>query len=268
MVQPRLGVECPTFPPDKVRDAHHLVLSRFPYSRQGKENQTVRQSVRARLEQGCIMLNPTSGCLRNVALAVALAVLAGCGGPAPAPPPVAPLGAAQAAARTQVPLTRPVALDKPGVIADLEFDLPPPGELAWSSLIIGVRIEGTEVKSFIAHSALIVRGGLPARVHLERIEGEERSAVPLIRIGPDLRERIPLGQDGFTPGVKAAGLDGTMLYEAGLEREGMLYDVLSFARAAEPRPGRYHLRVELLEQRPRLQGRPAELIIGYNARAK
>lgn len=214
------------------------------------------------------MLNPTPGRLRNAALAVALAALAGCSDPAPAPPTAAPLDAAQAAARTQVPLTRPVALDKPGVIADLEFDLPPPGELAWSSLIIGVRIEGTEVKSFIAHSDLIVRGGLPARVHLQRIEGEQRNDVPLLRIGPDLRERIPLGEDGFTPGVRAAGLDGTMLYEAGLEREGMLSDVLSFARASAPAPGRYHLRVELLEPRPLLQGKSAELIIGYNARAK
>ncbi|MBD8644203.1 hypothetical protein IFT63_11470 [Stenotrophomonas sp. CFBP 13724] len=214
------------------------------------------------------MLNPTLGRLRNAALAAALAALAACSGPTPAPPPVAPLDAAQAAARTQVPLTRPVALDKPGVIADLEFDLPPPGELAWSSLIIGVRIEGTEVKSFIAHSDLIVRGGLPARVHLQRIEGEERVDVPLIRIAPDLKERIPLGEDGFTPGVRAAGLDGTMLYEAGLERPDVLYDVLSFARASAPAPGRYHLRLELLEPRPLLQGRPAELIIGYNARAK
>ncbi|WP_309688547.1 hypothetical protein [Stenotrophomonas sp. SORGH_AS_0321] len=181
---------------------------------------------------------------------------------------MAPLDATQAAARTQVPLTRPVALDKPGVIADLEFDLPPPGELAWSSLIIGVRIEGTEVKSFIAYSDLIVRGGLPARVHLQRIEGEQRNDVPLLRIGPDLRERIPLGEDGFTPGVRAAGLDGTMLYEAGLEREDVLSKILSFARAASPPPGRYHLRVELLESRPQLRGRPAELILGYNARAK
>lgn len=214
------------------------------------------------------MLNTTPGRLRSAALAVSLAALAGCSGPTPGPPPVAPLDAAQAVARTQVPLTRPVALDEPGVIADMEFDLPPPGELAWSSLIIGVRIEGTEVKSFIAHSDLIVRGRLPARVKLQRIEGQERVDVPLIRIGPDLKERIPLGPDGFTPGVRAAGLDGTMLYEAGLERPDVLYDVLSFARAADPRPGRYHLRLELLEPRPLLQGRPAELIIGYNARAK
>ncbi|MBJ7514744.1 MAG: hypothetical protein JHC82_00335 [Stenotrophomonas sp.] len=214
------------------------------------------------------MLTSAPGRLRNTALSAALAALAACSGSAPDAPAVAPLDAAQAAARTQVPLTRPVALDKPGVIADMEFDLPPPGKLAWSSLIIGIRIEGAEVKSFIAHSDLIVRGGLPARVHLQRIEGEERVDVPLIRIAPDLKERIPLGEDGFTPGVRAAGLDGTMLYEAGLERLDVLYDVLSFARASAPAPGRYHLRLELLESRPLLQGRPAELIIGYNARAK
>ena len=214
------------------------------------------------------MLNPTSGCLRNVALAVALAVLAGCGGPAPAPPPVAPLDTAQAAARTRVPLTRPVALDKPGVIADLEFDLPPPGELAWSSLIIGVRIEEKDARSMIALSDLIVRGGLPANVQLQRIDDAESAEIPLIRIGPDAKERIPLPADGITPGARAAGLDGTMLAEAGLEREGVLTKVLSFAQASAPPPGRYHLRIELLEARPQLQGRPADLIIGYNARAK
>lgn len=214
------------------------------------------------------MLNPTSGRLRNAALAVALAALAGCSGPAPAPPIVAPLDAAQAAARTQVPLTRPVALDKPGVIADLEFDLPPPGELAWSSLIIGVRIEEKDPRSMIALSDVIVRGGLPAKVHLERIDDAKFADVPLIRIGPDAKERIPLPADGLTPGARAAGLDGTMLAEAGLEREGVLTKILSFAQASAPPPGRYHLRIELLEARPQLQGRPAELIIGYNARAK
>lgn len=116
------------------------MLRRFLYPPQGRENQAVRQLVRARLEQGCMTLNPTSGRLRNNVLAVALVALAGCSGPTPAPPPVAPLDAAQAAARTQVPLTRPVALDRPGVIADLEFDLPPPGEMAGYSLVIGIRI--------------------------------------------------------------------------------------------------------------------------------
>jgi len=214
------------------------------------------------------MLNPTPGRLRNAALAVAFAALAGCNGPTPAPPLVAPLDAAQAAARTQVPLTRPVALDKPGVIADLEFDLPPPGELAWSALIIGVRIEEKDARSMIALSDLIVRGGLPAKVHLQRIDGAESAEIPLIRIGPDAKERIPIPADGTTPGARAAGLDGTMLAEAGLEREGVLTKVLSFAQASGPQPGRYHLRIELLEARPQLQGRPAELILGYNARAK
>ena len=210
------------------------------------------------------------GKLRMGAMTVAFAALVGCGDNAPATDValVPVLTDAQANARSTVPLTRTVSLDKPGVIADLDFDLPPPGELAWSSLIVGIRIEAPDTKSIIALSDVIIQDGLPARVELQRIDGAGPVDMPLIRIGPDLKQRVPLAADGLTPGVRAAGLDGTMLAEAGLERDGALSDVLAFAHAAEPPPGRYHLRVELIEARPQLQGQAAQLIVGYNARAK
>ena len=215
-------------------------------------------------------MNRTRRLLQFSALTVAFAGLLSCGDRASAPDvgPVPVLTEAEANARTVVPLTRTVSLDKPGVIADLDFDLPPPGELAWSSLIIGIRIEAPDTKSIIALSDVIIQDGLPARVELQRIDGAGPVDMPLIRIGPDLKQRVPVAADGLTPGVRAAGLDGTMLAEAGLERDGALSDVLAFAHAAEPLPGRYHLRVELMEARPQLQGKAAQLIVGYNARAK
>ena len=210
------------------------------------------------------------GMLRMGAMTLAFAALAGCGDNAPATDvaQVPVLTEAEANARTTVPLTRTVSLDKPMVIADLDFDLPPSGELAWSSLIIGIRIEAPDTKSIIALSDVIIQGGLPAKVGLQRIDGAAPVDMPLIRIGPDLKQRVPVAADGLTPGVRAAGLDGTMLAEAGLERDGALSDVLAFAHAAEPPPGRYHLRVELIEARPQLQGKAAQLIVGYKVRAK
>ncbi|WP_152983384.1 hypothetical protein [Stenotrophomonas chelatiphaga] len=214
------------------------------------------------------MLNPTPGRLRNAALAVALAALAGCSDPAPAPPTVAPLDAAQAAARTQVPLTRPVALDKPGVIADLEFDLPPPGPSADSTLIVGVRIEEQKAKAMLARSGMIAKGGLPARIRLQNLSGTHLSDIMLTRIGDDLNERVPLGPDGLTPGVRQESVNGAMLRDVGLIKPGTIYNVLAFGFAVAPPPGRYQLSVELLEKRPQLKGQQAELVIAYNGKSK
>ena len=214
------------------------------------------------------MLNTTSGRLRNAALSVAFIALASCSVPPPAPPPVAPLDAAQAAARTQVPLTRPVALDKTGVIADLEFELPPPGEMAGSSLVIGIRIAEETPKAIVARSSLIVREGLPARVRLQKLDGESRTDMSLLRIATELKKRVALGADGFTPKPSPHSVNTGMMREAGLLRAGLIYDELALAYAGSPAPGRYHLVIELLVDRPALKDSPAELIIAYDGKSK
>lgn len=214
------------------------------------------------------MLNPTPGRLRNAALAVALAALAGCSAPAPAPLGVAPLDTAQAAARTQVPLTRPVALDKPGVIADMEFDLPPPGPSADSALLVGVRIEEQKAKAMLARSGMIAKGGLPARIRLQNLSRTHPSDIVLTRIGDDLHVRVPLGPDGLVPGVRQESVNGAMLRDVGLIKPGTIYNVLAFGFAVAPPPGRYQLSVELLEERPQLKGQQAELVIAYNGKSK
>ncbi|PKH73141.1 hypothetical protein CXF96_13075 [Stenotrophomonas sp. Betaine-02u-21] len=181
---------------------------------------------------------------------------------------MAPLDAAQAAARTQVPLTRPVALDKPGMIADMEFDLPPPGVMAGSSLVIGIRIAEETPKAIVARSSLIVREGLPARVRLQKLDGESRIDEPLMRIAPELKKRVALGADGFTTSVSPHSVSTGMMREAGLLRAGLMYDELAFAYAGAPAPGRYHVVIELLEDRPALKDSPAELIIAYDGKSK
>lgn len=215
------------------------------------------------------MLRSATGHLRSTALAVAFGALAGCGGTS-ADVPVGPpaLSAAEANARTTVPLTRTVALDKPGIIADLEFDLPPPDPDAGRSLVIGIRIKETTAKAIVALQSTIARGGLPAKVQLQRIDGAERVDVPLVRRDPEGQGVLPLGSEGMTPGVIPSDVYIGMLRSAGLIQQGVLYSELSFGSPGHLAPARYHVRVELLEARPELAGRPQELIIGYNGRSK
>jgi len=210
------------------------------------------------------------GKLRMGALTVAFAGLIGCGGNAPttdvAPVPV--LTEAEANARTTVPLTRTISLEKPGVVADFEFDLPPPGELSGPSLVIGIRISEQTPKAIVARSSLIVREGVPSRVRLQRVDGERRTDVLLRRTASDLRTRIEISADGFTPGVVPHSVGPAMLRGAGLLKQGGLYQELALAYAGRPAPGRYHLQVELLEDRPLLKDGRTELILAYDGISK
>ncbi|MEN5426442.1 hypothetical protein ABE522_08795 [Stenotrophomonas pennii] len=243
------------------RSAASLILGRA-------RKQTARHPVRARLEQGRIMLNPTSGRLRNAALTVAFAALAGCSGPTPAPPPVAPLDAAQAAARTQVPLTRPVALDKPGVIADMEFDLPPHSSTAAPRLMIGLRIQDKDVGRLMEYSDVVVREGLPAQVRLERLVDRSLGDVVLVRTSRDMRQDMPVAGDGRVPGVTTSSVDDGMLRGAGLIDDQLHYQELKFVHADGLSTGRYRLTIRLEEDRPTLRTRPAELLVAYSYLAK
>jgi len=208
--------------------------------------------------------------LQFSATAVAFAVLLGCRDRASAPDvaPVHVLTEAEANARTVVPLTRTVSLDKPGVIADLDFDLPPPGPDADPTLVVGIRIEEQTAKAMLARSGLLVQDGLPAKIKLQRLDGAQANDVELTRIGNDLKERISLGTDGLTPGVRQESVNGAMLRDAGLIEQGIIYTVFSFGFTVDPPPGRYHLRVELLEGRPHLKDQQADLIVAYSGKSK
>jgi len=214
------------------------------------------------------MLNPTPRCLQTAALAVAFAALAGCRGPAPTAPTVAPLDAAQAVARTQVPLTRPVALDKPGVIADLEFDLPTHSSTAAPRLMIGLRIQDKDARRLMEYSDVVVREGLPARVRLERLVDRSAGDVALVRTSRDMRQDVPVAGDGRVPCVTTSSVDDGMLRGAGLIDDQLHYQELKFAHADGLPPGRYRLTIRLEEGRPTLRTRPAELLVAYSYLAK
>jgi hypothetical protein len=63
-------------------------------------------------------------------------------------------------------------------------------------------------------------------------------------------------------------LDDNALIEAGLHSDEMLYQVLQFAQVGWLEPGRYRLTVDLMEDRPQLEGLQAELIVGYQSLGK
>lgn len=214
------------------------------------------------------MLIPNSSLLRILTLGAAFGLLTGCGSSEPALPEVRVLTEAEANARTVVPLTRTVALDKPGVIADFEFDLLPPPAYTGTSLVIGIRLKEDDVKASVALNSTVAREGLPAKVLLQRLEGGKAVDMALVRRVADQRGTVPIGPDGFTPGPEHAGVNPQSLWDAGLMAEGALYNVRSFGSPGAAAPGRYRLRVELLEARPSLRTASAEIIVGYNSRAK
>jgi len=214
------------------------------------------------------MLIPNSSRLRIITLGAAFGLLTGCGSSEPALPEVRVLTEAEANARTVVPLTRTVALDEPGVIADFEFDLLPPPAYTGPSLVIGIRLKEDEVRASEALNSTVAREGLPAKVLLQRLEDGKAVDMALVRRVADQRGTVPIGPDGFTPGPEHAGVNPQSLWDAGLMAEGALYNVRSFGSPGEAPPGRYRLRVELLETRPSLRTASAEIIVGYNSRAK
>ena len=214
------------------------------------------------------MLIPNSSRLRILTLGAAFGLLTGCGSGEPALPEVRVLTEAEANARTVVPLTRTVDLDKPGVIADFEFDLLPPPAYTGPSLVIGIRLKEHDVKASVALNSTVALEGLPAKVLLQRLEGGKAVDMKLVRRVDPQRPAIPLGPEGFTPGTEHTGVNPQTLRAAGLIADGTLYNVRSFGSPGAVAQGRYRLRVELLEDRPSLRNANAELILGYGSRGK
>lgn len=215
-------------------------------------------------------MNRTRRLLQFSALTVAFAGLLGCGDRASAPDvaPVPVLTEAEANARRVVPLTRTVSLANRGVVADFEFDLPPPDPSAVPDLTIGFRLEAKDAKALRDESGLILREGLPAAIRLTRLDITPIARVPLSRDSSDRAKQLALTEDGRVPGVTATSVDNSMLRGAGLSAAGKRYQILMLAHAEDLAPGRYHVSVELLENQPSMRLIDAQLIIAYSYRAK
>jgi hypothetical protein len=174
-----------------------------------------------------------------------------------------------AATRSAVPLTRPITLGSLAELANLEFDLPPPGPNSSGTLTLGLRVSGEDSAQSAAIADRLVEAGLAANVVLTRTG--ETKGMALIRRdfnGHSPTRLVSVDPDGHVPGVVRDTVDVTALREAGLERNGIHYRTLAFAWAENIPPGRYSLKVQLLDQPEDLATLKAELLVAYQHRAK
>lgn len=203
-----------------------------------------------------------------VVASAALALLVGCGSASPPADVPKLLTRAEAEARTVVPFTRGVRLDKAGRIVDVTFDLPPAVPPAIPSLKIGFRLQAQEVKPLLAEAERIRDVGVPARVRLERLDGDHATSVRLMTTAPGGRSMEPLPPDGHVGKLVQGKVERGMLIEAGLYSQDVSYHMLQLADAGLLDAGRYHLTVDLLEDRPQLNDISAELIVGFQLLGK
>ncbi len=199
---------------------------------------------------------------------VVLGVLVACR--ASSAPEVAPtlLTPAQAAARTVVPFTRAVQLQKAGRIAEVTFDLPAPQKPAIPILNVGLRLQETDARRLLHASEKITLGRLPTRLRLERIDASTPGPVQLWQRTRDGRDSQKIPDDGVVTDLTTGSVDINSLAEAGLYSEEVLYRTLQLAQVGGIAPGRYVLVVDLVEDRPELEGLKAELIVGYQSLGK
>ncbi|AWH16251.1 hypothetical protein C1922_02365 [Stenotrophomonas sp. ZAC14D2_NAIMI4_7] len=202
-----------------------------------------------------------------VVASAALALLVGCGsGSSPEAPKL--LTRAEADARTVVPFTRGVRLDKAGRIVDVTFDAAEPEQSATPTLIIGLRSEGREPAEAHAVTAAIERDGLKARVVLERLDTPSPEPVPLWKVSDDGRSQVKLATDIVGERLWGADVAVSTLAEAGLYSQQLSYRELQWASAGLGERGRYRLRIDLLEDRPDLEGLQIDVMVGYEQRGK
>lgn len=205
---------------------------------------------------------------RGLVVLAVLGALAACRA-SPAPEVAPPLlTRAQAEARTVVPFTRAVQLQKAGRIAEVTFDLPAAQKPAIPILNMGLRLQDTDGRSLLDAWEKIRLGRPPTRLRLERIDGGAPGPVQLWQSTPDGRDSQRIPEDEIVRYLSDTSLDEGALIEAGLHSREMLYQVLQVADVGWLEPGRYRLTVDLMEDRPQLEGLHAELIVGYQSLGK
>jgi hypothetical protein len=184
------------------------------------------------------------------------------------PPRTQPLTAEEAASRTMVPLTRPfplVAMAEPLV---LDFEVPPPGRNSSATLSVGLRVSGTDLKQVVEVRDTLAQARMPAVMSLTDPDG---AVVPLYRRHDDgygLSEVVLVGADGYVPGVVGSSVDDTALDHARLVRTDRTYRVLGFAWAGQTKPGRYQLKIQLIDPEPDLSAIQAELLLAFRHKGK
>lgn len=205
--------------------------------------------------------------LLKVAAVACVALLAACQ-PTDAPAPQAP-GASQK--ENVVPIVRSFPLTVMHEPMVVDFELAPPGPNAAPTLLIGLRVKGTDEEQAAQAAERLVRDGLSAEVRLEHIDAAGNPPVPLTRRqfrGFEPSEMVAVGPDGRVPGVVPDSADDASLVAAGLSEPGGHYRTVTFAWAEQVTPGRYRLRIQLLSPPAGLEAVPSELQLAYTHRAK
>jgi len=197
-----------------------------------------------------------------------LSLLVGCGLSSSQPEPPKLLTRTEADARTVVPFTRGVRLDKAGRIVDVTFEAPKPESPASPTLIIGLRSEGEEPAEARAVTDRIQRDGLRARVQLERLDTSSPEPISLWKISDDGRSQVKLSTDIVGERLWGSDVAVNTLAEAGLFSQRLSYSELQWASVGLGERGRYRLRIDLLEDRPDLKGLQMELMVGFQQLGK
>lgn len=197
-----------------------------------------------------------------VVASVVVALLVGCGSTSS---PEAPklLSRAEADARTVVPFTRGVRLDKAGRIADVTFKAPAVVDPQMSWLKLGLRMQGADQKPVSDAADRLRRGAFQTRIRLERVDGSTPVPMPLSRSSDDGRGWQKLPHDGRVERLFQDSVDTYPLEQAGLLSQDMFYEVLQIADAGLIDPGRYRVTVDVVEDRPEFEGMQAEFIAAY-----
>lgn len=205
----------------------------------------------------------------RAAMLLVLGVLVGCGHEPESARDSVAVVTENAATRTVVPLTRPIALASRAELANLDFDLPPPGPNSSGTLTLGLRVSGEDSAQSAAIADKLVEAGLAANVALTGTG--DTKPMPLIRRdfnGHGPTRLVPVNPDGRVPGVVRDTVDVKALQQAGLDRSGSHYRTLAFAWAENIPPGRYHLKVQLVDPPEDLAALKAELLVAYQHKAK
>lgn len=206
--------------------------------------------------------------MRVLGALAALSLLVGCGLFSPPPEPPKLLTRAEADARTVVPFTRGVRLDKAGRIVDVTFDAPAVVDPQMSWLKLGLRVQGADSMPVSKAAERLRQGKFQTRIHLERVDGATPVPMPLSRSTDDGRGWQKIPQDGHVERLFQDSVDTYPLEQAGLLSQDLFYEVMQIADAGLIDPGRYRVTVDVVEDRPEFEGMQAEFIAAYYSLGK
>ena len=206
--------------------------------------------------------------VRVLCASAVLVLLAGCGLFSPPPEPPKLLTRAEADARSVVPFTRGVRLDKAGRIVDVTFDAPAAVDPQMSWLKLGLRLQGAEQKPVSEATENLRQGVLKARIVLQRLDDSGPKVIPLSRPSSGGRGMQVLPEGGYVERLSPGGVDSYPLEQAGLKSKDVFYLMLQIADAGLIDAGRYRVTLDLLEDRPDLKDVQPEFIAAYYSLGK